>query len=92
MDTPQLQLSGAEEDTQTKFLENAQNSQNPDSLGKPQNTEDQAQGQDVEMDDTQDATEKNGQVNTVQDENATDAQPTEPSTPAKKDAGFGFLK
>lgn len=100
--TPQLQLSAET----TQAPESAQNTQDTSNTqtteNLPQNVDErqgqgQGQGQEVvvEMDSTRDTAINDGQTDTAQDvnaSNASDAQPTDPPTPVKKNSDLGFLK
>lgn len=93
MDTPEVQLSDAqitqlpestpttEDISNTTGLENKQDGENPESTNKPEHTN----GDDK----TRNAGEKN---NTESIEELPGAQHADPPTPAKKNAGLGFLK
>lgn len=106
MDASRLQLS-AETTQAPESAQNAQDTLNTQTIQNPPQNVDEPQGQvqgqevdvevevEVEMDNTRDSAANGGQMDTAQDLNAptaSDAQPTDAPTAAKKNSGLGFLK
>ena len=86
------QVSGAENTTQEIPRDPGDVANVAENTANNENAESQNQDQEVEMGKTQEASVNDAQVDTAQDLNASDAQPTDPPTPAKRSTGLGFLK